>query len=94
MRTLVQLPEVPTGAIFNPERGFLSVVVPLERTNMVLNPLLRNNSTGWGTFNSSVLSGFAGNYYHGGFGASIQPRSRLGSLPCGRHRLVRRDGFW
>lgn len=75
MRSSIQLPELPTGAIFNPEKGFFSVVVPLERTNIVLNPILRNNSTGWSdTLNATFSSGFLAtfNYYHG-YGAQVQP---------------------
>lgn len=75
MRSPIQLPEIPVGSILNPEKGFFSVVVPLERTNLVTNPILKNASTGWTAMaNSSFTSGFAGvASYHGGFGAAVQP---------------------
>lgn len=76
MRSPIQLPEIPVGSIFNPEKGSFSVVVPLERTNLILNPILKNNATGWTAFNGSFVSGFAGvAAYHGGYGAAVQPSS-------------------
>lgn len=76
MKLSVQLPEVPVGSVFNAERGFFSLVIPLERTNIITNPILRNASTGWTGFNGTFVSGFAGSAgYHGGFGASVQPSS-------------------
>lgn len=75
IRPYYTLPDVPDAGLLQRYLDTLSVIVPLARTNMVLNPVLRNNSTGWtGMPNSTFTSGFPAtfNYYHA-FGADVEP---------------------
>jgi hypothetical protein len=75
IRSYAALPNVPEAGLLTRYMDTLGVVVPLARTNLVLNPLLKNNTTGWTVLNadSTFTSGIPSDFYQNGYGASIQP---------------------
>lgn len=77
-RVLTQVPDVPVGAIFNPRRGFLSVVIPLERTNLVTNPSFESGTTGYAqATGGETLTQVATQQCHGVYSLSVAPGAGL-----------------
>jgi hypothetical protein len=75
-RTFTQVPDVPTGAIFNPKRGYFSVVIPLERTNLITNPSIEFATTNYSASGGSIAQS-ATHAYHGAYSLAITPTAAL-----------------
>lgn len=77
-RVFTQVPDVPTGAIFNPRRGFFSVVIPLERTNLITNPSAEFATTNYTAVGGSIAQS-AAEQYHGAYSIAITPSAGTNS---------------
>lgn len=70
LRRYYSVSELPSQALYlNPERGFFSIIVPIARTNLITNPSVETNTTGYTAVGSlaTVDRGTAG-AYHGLYG--------------------------
>lgn len=73
MRVLTALPELPQQRhILNPLRGFLSVVIPVARTNEVTNPSAETATTGY-TAGAGTLTRSTEQQYHGAYSLKYVP---------------------
>jgi hypothetical protein len=68
-----QIPPGPPASILNPQRGFFSVILPVARTNQLINPSLEWAASP--TFNYTAIGGSiarnAGVGYHGVYGLTV-----------------------
>lgn len=72
LRRMYKVPDVPIGHILNPKKGFFSVIIPLERTNLVTNPSVETATTGWSGFGSSIARTTTYSY-HGAYSLQVTP---------------------
>lgn len=65
-------PDIPQGPFYlNPHGpGFFSIIVPIARTNLVTNPSLETNTTGYTPISGSLGRG-TGTSYHGAYALSV-----------------------
>jgi hypothetical protein len=72
-------PDVPSiRTILNPQRGFFSVVIPLARTNLVTNPSIETNTTGYTAVGGSIAQSSA-DQYHGAYSLAVTPSASVNS---------------
>lgn len=65
------LPEIVSGAPLN---HFVGVIVPLARTNMLINPSIETNANNWNASGASIARS-ATKQYHGTYSLAITPTS-------------------
>lgn len=75
-RNAITVPDVPTGAILNPCKGFFSVIVPVERTNLDTNPSFESGTTGYTAVGGSITR-TTGASYHGAYSLSVALRNGI-----------------
>lgn len=75
-RTYLTYPEQPSGYVLNPCKGFLSVIVPIQRTNLVTNPSLELGTTGYTASGASIAQSTT-RQYHGAYSLAITPTSAV-----------------
>lgn len=71
-RILTRVPDVPQGAVWNPRRGYFSVVIPIERTNEITNPSAETNTTNY-TTGAGTLTRSTEQQYHGAYSLKYVP---------------------
>lgn len=70
-------PDIPTAPLYlNPERGLFSIIVPIARTNLVTNPSIETNTTGYTAVGSSIAQSSADSY-HGAYSLAVTPTATL-----------------
>ena len=79
MRQYTRLPDIVAGAALeDPRASWFSVIVPIERTNMVTNPSFETGTTGWSAVASGSLSRTAARQYHGAYSLAVFPGAGAG----------------
>lgn len=53
-RQHIELPDIPSRYVLNPERGAFSLVVPEATTNLITNPSFETNTTNWTAVVASI----------------------------------------
>jgi hypothetical protein len=75
-----QIPPAPPASILNPQHGYFSIVLPVARTNLVLNPSVEIDTVGYTADGGGTMARVAGvsahgpsASYHGAYGLSRTP---------------------
>lgn len=66
-------PDLVSGYELNPRRGYFSVVLPIERTNLISNPSFETNSTGYTSVGGATLTRTTETQRRGVFSLKIKP---------------------
>lgn len=66
------LPDAPTGYELNPYVGLFSVITPIARTNLIINPSFETNTTSWTAIGGSIARSTT-HQYHGAYSLAITP---------------------
>lgn len=72
MRTYTNLPPLPIAGPFERYRDSLGIIVPVARTNLVLNPSLETNTTGYTAVGGSIARS-AADQFHGAYSLAVTP---------------------
>ena len=72
MRSYATLPSLPEAGPLTRYQDSLAVIVPYARTNLVLNPSLETNTTGYTAVGGSIARSTA-QQYHGAYSLAITP---------------------
>lgn len=72
MRTYASLPDIPSAGLHELYRNTLGVIVPVARTNLVLNPSVETNTTGYTAVGGSIARSTA-QQAHGAYSLAITP---------------------
>jgi len=72
MRSYTALPALPIAGPFDRYRDTLGLIVPVARTNLVLNPSLETNTTGYTAVGGSIARSTA-DQYHGAYSLAVTP---------------------
>lgn len=78
LRRLYAAPELPSGNLYlNPNGpGFFSVVIPIARTNLIINPSIETATTGYTAVGGSIAQSSTYSY-HGAYSLAVTPTSAL-----------------
>lgn len=76
LRRHYQVPEIPAVGVLNFERGFFTVIIPIQRTNLVTNPSLELGTTGYTASGGSIAQSSV-QQYHGVYSLAITPTAAL-----------------
>lgn len=72
-RVLTALPELPQQRyVLNPQRGALSIIIPVARTNLLTNGSFETNTTNWTASGGSIARSTT-QQYHGAYSLAVTP---------------------
>lgn len=71
-RRFLQLPDLPSNHILNACRGWLSVIKPIARTNMITNPSFETATTNYTAVGGSIARSTT-QQYHGAYSLAVTP---------------------
>ena len=71
-RSYRQTPPIPSGYPLAPTASWFSVIVPVARTNLVVNPSFETNTTSWTAIGGSIARSTT-YQYHGAYSLAITP---------------------
>lgn len=66
------IPEPQGGYVLNPQKGWFSVIVPYQRTNLITNGSFETNTTSWTAVGGSIARSTT-DQYHGAYSLAITP---------------------
>lgn len=78
MSNYYSLPSIPDAGLLNRYLETLGIIVPIARTNLVLNPSLESGTTNWAGLNSGSIFQVRTFQYHGAASLQIIPGASAG----------------
>lgn len=73
-RRVMRMPQPPGGPfVLNPDRGWFSVILPVARTNLVINPSFETNATSWTVIGAGSIAVSTTYQAHGAYSLAITP---------------------